>query len=134
MQPKAIPTENTQTIPLQIKGSSNPEIFTAENNKTIFMFTWRTFRNFLLEQTQAEIERLKLQNLEKNEAANQSKWKQELECKQLLQKVNQPSTAVSVDNTALKNTQMIPSTSKNYHYSKFLDLTFQKSFQSSFVL
>ena len=27
----------------------------------------------LLEQTQAEIERLKLQNLEKNEAANQSK-------------------------------------------------------------
>ena len=50
--------------------------------------------NFQPEQTQAEIERLRLQHQRRIEAANQSKLKQELKRNQLIQQMNKLDTEI----------------------------------------
>ena len=68
------------------------------------------------------------------EAANQLLREQELERNPLLQNMNQPDSIAEDDFFTLDKTQRNHSTSRRYHDSKFLYLTFQYPFHSPFLL
>ena len=123
----------TKKNPLQIHASSSSEIFTEQSQNLSLEIKQGISEEFSLEQTQSEKERLKLQHQERIDAANQFLRKQKLERNQLLQQLKQPDILVQDDYISLQNTQMVPSTSKNHHYNKLLDLSFQYLVHSFFM-
>ena len=64
------------------------------------------------DQTQAEIERLKLQHYKKIEAATQFLRTQELQRGQMIQQLNQPDPEIQDGKITLENTRLVPSSSK----------------------
>ena len=88
---------------------SHSEIFTEQVQTPSSGLQQNLSEDFSVEQTQAQIERLKLQQRKRIKATNRLSGKRELERSQFIQQLNQSDTEIQNDSVV---PEMIPSTSK----------------------
>ena len=133
MESKTNLSEKTQQNPRQNLESSCSEIFLEKKQNPSLELQQHFSEFFSSQQTQAEIERLRLQHQQRIGAASQNSRKQELERNHFIQRLNQADIEIQHVNFTLETTKIIASTAKMYHYNKLQDLNFPFLHHSSFI-